>query len=252
MQPGVRRARTLLWPAAVLVAAMMASSAAAAVSVPAGPVASNPAERLVALPIEPSVYEPASRCLPNTRRPGTRRFVAWLKAGAAGTFWGDYRCKKWGEGKASLHAERRAVDWHLDASRSGDRREAQRLIALLTAPDSAGNSHALARRMGVEEIIWDCRYWAAGMASFRAYSPCLDRTGRTRRQVNRTIAHRDHIHFGLTRNGSLASTSFWRQEALSAPSATPVPRRRRSPRPGPSPDVAPAPGGGMQIPAALP
>ena len=42
---------------------------------------------------------------------------------------------------------------------------AAKLIELLLAPDKAGNQHALARRMGVEELIWDCSYWGAGAAT---------------------------------------------------------------------------------------
>lgn len=232
--------------AAIATAALLASTAAASVRIPVLPVPANPAERLLALPIEAALYEPASRCLPNARRPGTERFAAWLNANARGDYWGSYRCEKWGPKSASLHAEKRAIDWHLDVRRRADRREAKRLIALLTAPDSAGNPHALARRMGVEEIIWDCGYWGAGMVAFRPYSPCLDRAGRPGR-VDVTTAHRDHIHFGLTRAGALGRTSFW--QAAKAPA-------RRSARPAGeartiAEDVAPAPGGGAQVPATV-
>ena len=65
------------------------------------------------------------------------------------------RCERWGKNSASLHAEGRAVDWHLDATRAADRREARRLIDMWLAPDSEGNEHALARRMGIQEIIWN-------------------------------------------------------------------------------------------------
>jgi hypothetical protein len=58
------------------------------------------------------------------------------------------RCERWGKNSVSLHAEGRAVDWHLDAARTADRREARRLIDLWLAPDSEGNEHVLARRMG--------------------------------------------------------------------------------------------------------
>ena len=252
------RRLALILTLAVSAATGSASSASALVPIPFAPVAANPAERLLALPIEAALYEPAARCLPNARRPGTERFAAWLDANARGAYWGSYRCEKWGPRSASLHAEKRAVDWHLDARRRSDRRAAARLIALLTAPDSAGNPHALARRMGVEEIIWDCGYWGAGMLAFRPYSPCLTRDGRMSRKVGATVAHRDHIHFGLTRAGSLGRTSFWlRGSAPARPSS--VPRAsappsapRPAPRPEvPVPDVAPAGGGGAQAPATV-
>jgi hypothetical protein len=123
--------------------------------------------------------------------------------------WGSYRCEKWGEGEASLHAENRAIDWHLDVNHPADRAAARQLIELLLAPDVAGLPHALARRMGVEEIIWDCSYWGAGMAEFKAYSPCLNRNGDLRRRVNATVAHRDHVHIGLSKAGAAMRTSFW-------------------------------------------
>jgi len=177
---------------------------------PLGPVKGNPADRLADLPIEAPRYDPATRCS-RKRRPGTEAFVAWLEANARGANWGTYRCEKWGRDSASLHAENRALDWGLDASRTADRREAERLITLLLAPDRLGNATALARRMGVEEIIWDCGYWSSYMSEFKRYSPCVTKSGRWRKGVNPTVAHRDHIHFGLTRAGAAGKTSFWKR-----------------------------------------
>ena len=105
-----------------------------------------------------------------------------------GVFWGSYRCEKWGKESASLHAENRAIDWHLDVRVPADRRAAERLIRLLLAPDAAGNPQALARRMGVEELIWDCGYWGAGMTEFTPYSPCYSQAGKLRKHVNPTVA----------------------------------------------------------------
>jgi hypothetical protein len=175
-------------------------------------VAHNPADALADLPIESSVYDPATHCSAK-RRPGMDALVGWLKTNARGVFWGSYRCEKWGKHSASLHAENRAVDWHLDVTVPADRREATRLIALLLAPDRAGNAQALARRIGVEEIIWDCGYWGAGMAQFRPYSVCLSKHGRLRAHVDATTAHRDHLHIGLTKAGAARRTSFWTRRA---------------------------------------
>jgi hypothetical protein len=198
----------------VLLAVLTAAAPAGAIvrlPTEAQQVKGNPAERLRDVPIEDAYYEGAERCTPKAKRPGVDAFVTWLGKNAEGVFWGSYRCEKWGRRQASLHAEKRAVDWHLDASLSRDRKEAARLLRLLTAPDSYGNQQALARRMGLEEIIWDCGYWSAGMTQFREYSPCLDRHGRLKRRVNATLAHRDHIHFGFTKAGAAGRTSFWQQ-----------------------------------------
>ena len=172
------------------------------------PMAGNPADALRHLTPDAVTYDGARRCDPRAK-PGVVRFTAWLQRNARGVFWGSYRCEKWGRKSASLHAENRAVDWHLDAGDPGDRLAARRLIRMLLAPDAAGTPQALARRMGVEEIIWDCSYWGAGMAQFTPYSPCFGKRGKPRRHVNRTVAHRDHIHFGLTKAGAAAQTSFW-------------------------------------------
>ncbi|MFA9272106.1 MAG: hypothetical protein ACEQSX_15395, partial [Baekduiaceae bacterium] len=125
------------------------------------PVRGNPAERLAATPIEDSEYDPATRCV-RMRRPGVDAMVRWLQANHRGQHWGSYRCELWGEDSASLHAEGGAIDWHLNVKNPADTAAATKLIRLLLAPDSAGEPQALARRMGVQELIWDCGYWSAG------------------------------------------------------------------------------------------
>ena len=140
------------------------------------PMANNPADRFLQIGIDPIEYDAARRCTPK-EKPGVAAFTRWLQRNARGVFWGSYRCEKWGKGSASLHAENRAVDWHLDAYDRTDRAHAAGLIAMLLAPDAEGNPHALARRMGVQEIIWDCSYWSAGMTDFKQYSPCFKRNG---------------------------------------------------------------------------
>ncbi len=197
---------------ALLIVAVAAPAAAHAFRLPDeafAPVANNPANRLVKVAIDPVEYDAARRCDPRAK-PGVVAFTAWLQRNAAGVFWGSYRCEKWGKDSASLHAENRAVDWHLDAYDREDRAHAGGLIAMLLAPDSEGNPHALARRMGVQEIIWDCSYWGAGMSDFKRYSPCFTRAGRPVKRMNKTVAHRDHIHFGLTKAGAAGRTTFWR------------------------------------------
>jgi hypothetical protein len=176
---------------------------------PTPPVAGNPADELRGEPIEDAVYDPARRCKPR-KRAGIAAMQAWLEGNVRGVFWGSYRCEKWGKDSASLHAENRAIDWHLDAGSRADRRAAMRLVTLLLAPDAAGNPQALARRMGVQELIWDCGYWGAGMTDFRPYSVCFTRKGKPRRKVDKTAAHRDHVHIGMTKAGARADTSFWR------------------------------------------
>jgi hypothetical protein len=170
----------------------------------------NPADELVDIPIEASVYDPATHCS-SKARPGVVALQGWLEENVRGVFWGSYRCEKWGKHEASLHAENRAIDWHLDAAVPADRKAAEGLVGLLLAVDSAGNEQALARRMGVEELIWDCEYWAAGMPEFQPYRPCYGKRGKPRKHVDTTVAHRDHVHIGMTKAGAKGQTSFWRR-----------------------------------------
>ena len=202
--------RLALVPALVFML-LLAAPAGAMVRVPSdlGPIPGNPADRLAGQPIEGFVYDDATRCTPKKRRPGVEAFTAWLQRNAGGVSWGSYRCEKWGKGRASLHAEGRALDWHLDQSNARDAREAERIILLLLAPDTAGDPQALARRMGIQEIIWDCGYWRSQMAAFSPYAACFDKRGKRTKGVSATVAHRDHIHFGFTKPGAARTTSFW-------------------------------------------
>ena len=170
-------------------------------------VSGNPANRLLAQPIDDYEYDRATRCRKSPQA-GTLAMVEWLKRNAGGQFWGIMRCSKLGKDNYSLHAEGRAIDWHLNARSAGDRTEAARLISLLLAPDAEGNEHALARRMGVQEIIWDCRSWWAGGTPGK-YSVCYKGRGGKYKNPGATLAHRDHIHFGLSKAGARKLTSFW-------------------------------------------
>lgn len=203
MTAAVRRITTIL--SVIPLLALAAPADAIRLGSPLEPFRGNPANRLSRTPIDDVRYDPATRCI-RAERPGMVAFTAWLDTHADGVSWGTYRCERWGRDSASLHAESRALDWHLDAHRAVDRAEAKRLITLLLAPDRAGNPQALARRMGVQEIIWACRYWSAGMSEFRPYSACEGKQGAT---VSDTAAHRDHIHFGMTKAGAMGRTSFW-------------------------------------------
>ena len=167
-------------------------------------VAGNPADRLAHLPIDPLRYDHAHRCAKGPQS-GTKALERWLSENAQGESWGIMRCQRFaGRDVYSLHAEGRAIDWRLDDRDPRQRREAERLIRLLLAPDRRGNQAALARRMGVQEIIWACRSWYAGAPGLRDYSACR------RPGIDRTTAHRDHVHIGLNWPGGRGQTSFWR------------------------------------------
>ena len=171
--------------------------------------ATNPADALASRAIDPYRYDRAVECRSKVPT-GTLALKAWLQRNAGGSFWGIQRCERWGKDSASLHAEGRAIDWQLNVRRRADKTEASWLIRLFLATDRAGNRHALARRMGIQELIWNCRSWFSGGEGMRPYSACYDSRGRPKR-VDDTTAHRDHIHIGLNWLGAKQQTSFWRR-----------------------------------------
>ncbi len=206
--------RSTIRAALTALACLCAPAPALAFRLPAdlAPMAGNPAEHLRSLAIDPERYDPATHCS-SKPRPGVQAMTRWLEAHSRGVYWGSYRCERWGKHSASLHAEGRAIDWHLDVSDRADRADARHLIEMLLAPDEEGNEHALARRMGVEEIIWDCSYWGAGMQQFSRYGACYGKHGTRRKHVDRTVAHRNHVHIGMSKPGAARRTSFWRAAA---------------------------------------
>jgi hypothetical protein len=208
MALGMRLRRLLGLNALVLAGLALPAATAHAYPLSFGPVAKNPADRLAALPVDAERYDHSRRC---TRRPrkGTLALQAWLQRHWRGTSWGIMRCEELSKGNFSLHADGRALDWHLDRSVPADARAARALIETLLAPDAAGTPRALARRLGLQEIIWDCRAWWAGGSGMGPYSVCFDERGRRRRHVSVTSAHRDHIHLGLSFAGAAERTTFW-------------------------------------------
>jgi hypothetical protein len=176
-------------------------------------------------PIDDYAYDHARKCVKKPAK-GALALQDWLARNSAGVSWGIMRCERLSGKNFSLHAEGRAIDWHLDARVPSDRRAADRLIRRLLAADSEGNPHALARRMGVQEIIWDCRSWFGGgwgdEQRLERYSPCYGRKGRPVK-IDDTTAHRDHVHLGLTRRGAKRLTSFWTRTAPPASVAEAAP-----------------------------
>lgn len=180
-------------------------------AVAAAKLRTNPAndKRLIDKPIEDSQYDRATGCR-NSPPKGMLAFQAWLQDNIRGETWGVMRCENWGGGSFSLHAEGRAIDWHLDARSAGDKRAAMNLINTLIERDRNGNTTALARRMGVQGIIFDCKTWWAGSTGLGRYSYCYDENGQKKKNLDPTRAHIDHVHLELNWPGARERTSFWR------------------------------------------
>ena len=176
----------------------------------------NPADRLVRYAVDRYRADRAQGCTLKAQQ-GALALQAWLQARmAAGQAWGIEECRRVRGGKGwSLHAEGRALDWRLDVDLPAEKRAGDRLVSLLLRADKRGNRNALARRMGLQEVIWNCRIWTSSRTGLRRYSPC------DRRKVDRTTAHRDHVHLGLNWAGARRRTSFWRYGWTAAPPLPP-------------------------------
>lgn len=144
-----------------------------------------------------------------------------------------YNCRPVrGGSRLSLHGEGRAVDWYRNANDPAQAAEAQRIIDWLLGTDAQGNAHAVARRMGIQEIIWNRRIWSAG------------RHAEGWRDYTRSNPHTDHLHIGLNRAGAAKQTSFWTAAATppgptAPPSSIGLGPVSLAPTPAPAP-TAPA------------
>jgi hypothetical protein len=178
---------------------------AAALVAPGAHAFPNPADdpALLNTPIEEDGYDHAHKCF-RQPQPGTKLLQDWIDRHFRGEPWGIVRCEKLTKTTRSLHSEGRALDWHLEARNGAERRAAYSLIEMLLATDSLGNTNALARRMGVQEIIFDCQSWFSGSEGLGRYDAC------NRKRVDRTTAHKDHVHIGLNWAGAKGLTSFWK------------------------------------------
>lgn len=153
-----------------------------------------------------AAYDPQRSCSPSAK-PGTASLAALLQrtypgSGSSGIVRG---CSVGGR---SEHKEGRAFDWRVNVNRPAEKAAAADFIARLMATDSAGNRHALARRMGIMYVIWNRQVWA----SYRADAGFRPYTG--------TSPHTDHVHISMSWAGALGQTSFWSGKTLETGTAS--------------------------------
>ena len=151
--------------------------------------------------VDPLRTDSVRRCASGPQ-PGAIALRDWLAANVPqGRSGGIFNCRNVRGGRSlSLHGAGRAVDWMLSANNSTQKRAADALVALLLATQGS-ERWALARRMGVQEIIWNRKIWTASKATqgLRAYRPGPGGS-----------PHTNNIHIGMNVPGSLRQSSFWR------------------------------------------
>jgi peptidoglycan hydrolase-like protein with peptidoglycan-binding domain len=172
-----------------------------AATIPAPPTKSLPSALDVVAP-----YQAPTSCDP-TAKPGPIAFAKLLNA--------TYGTRYYGIGRAcasdvSEHYEGRALDWMISAAKPDEKALADAIVGWLVAPDAQGRQGAMARRFGINYIIWNRHMWRSyaperGWAVYTGVSP-----------------HTDHIHFTFTWGGALMKTSWWTGTALTTVVPPPV------------------------------
>ena len=148
-------------------------------------------------------YEAQSTCHPKPRK-GTVLLGEYLVAtyggggGATGRACG---------GSASEHKDGRAIDWTLDATSKADRKIAKAFLKDAFATDADGNTHALARRMGIMYVIWNDHMYSA----WDEFAPegYLSSSCKSKKKCSKTLRHRDHMHVSLSVVGAKGKTSWY-------------------------------------------
>ena len=185
----------------ILLLAALAVLAAGGTAAARQTLSSNPANDRVLLgtKLDPVRYDGAGGCV--KRHPkGMSALIKWMKANTAkDTIYGTIRCD------GGVHGTGRALDWMLDARNKRDKTRAMSVINTWLAKDDRGNRNALARRMGIQLIIYNCRFWQAGDNGWSGYSACSG----GKRNADPTQGHIDHIHVELTKPAAKRRTSFW-------------------------------------------
>ena len=95
----------------------------------------------------------------------------------------------------------------LNANNPADRELAKAFLAAAFATDADGNSHALARRMGIMYVIWSDHFYPA-YHQF-AKERYLSSGCRAKKKCSKTLRHRDHMHISLSKAGAKGLTSFY-------------------------------------------
>jgi peptidoglycan hydrolase-like protein with peptidoglycan-binding domain len=151
-------------------------------------------------------YQAPTTCDP-TAKPGVTAFAQLLNS--------HYGTRYYGIGRAcaadvSEHYEGRALDWMINAAKPDEKALADAIVGWLVAPDAQGRQGAMARRFGINYIIWNRHMWRSyaperGWAVYTGVSP-----------------HTDHIHFTFNWGGALKKTSWWTGTALTTVIQPPV------------------------------
>jgi hypothetical protein len=100
------------------------------------------------------------------------------------------------------HDQGRAWDWGMDAGDAADVDKVNTVLGWLLATDDYGNRHALARRLGINFMIWNRRIiflTPGGSKTWEPYS-C---------NGSASSCHTNHVHFEMSWAGARRQTTWW-------------------------------------------
>ncbi len=189
----------------LLVAGALCASSALISGVPGAEAAALTPRTPSGLPrqIEPRApFVAGNSCAP-AARPGTVALAGLLRAtypGAAISTTGHCRTTT----STTEFFDGRALDWKVSTRSSTQRAQADAVTSWLLAADSAGNTTAIARRLGVMSIIWNGRQWRAAKG-WQALSDCATHP----EPASDARCHRSGMRVSLSWAGALSRTSFW-------------------------------------------
>ncbi len=185
-------------------AATTAKSATKSPTPPAKPVlypTPKPAKPLSRIIDIASSYQAQDSCDP-VAKPGVSAFMKLMLATYQVGF-SDGIVRECGIGGTSEHKEGRAWDWAIPNTKA-DHATAQHVVNWLVADHGA-----MARRFGIEYVIWNRHIWGVYRQSdgWRPYSG--------------ESAHTDHVHFSFSWDGAMKRTSWWTGRAVTVPDQGP-------------------------------
>jgi hypothetical protein len=148
-------------------------------------------------PYQPYVRPDPSACTYSSPQPGTVQFADMVIARIGGGRGGILACSDY------EHEEGRAWDWMVRAWVPAEAAKAEQVLNWLLATDEQGNPHAMARRLGMAYIIWNCRVvsFSSTNKNWRPYSECPS--------SDPGVAHTNHVHFAFSWAGARQQTTWF-------------------------------------------
>lgn len=209
------------WPATLAVVAFAALAGTALAKPPTHPVTVKPGSHPKQVnahttppggdpvPDKLGHVVPAKECIPGVNQPGTVALQRYIDHWFIGYSQGISNCRDIHDtDNLSTHSEGRALDWHLDVTKPKQRKAAHRIIHFFLRKDSKGVKWAMARRWGIELIIYNDHIWSVTKPN-EGMRPC----------GSDCSDHFDHLHLEQNWRGAKRKTTAWKGWTFQVPDA---------------------------------